>query len=267
MLPHKALELRQSVATEVAAEVQARDPEKLLPARDFSCIVGCVADRVCARILHVQHASLDEEDRAFIRLTSARLVRRKLHPGADRRFGKHERVVCHLARGRVWAPGIVTELDRVDPEDPLGEIQQIPYLVQLDPPNDRVVCVPRDEPGVVRAEVCFGQRADTIPFALFCKPQKQNKARRFGVGDRVACAVEDASNDDIAWAAGTVTEVNFDVGPEAKLLSASWDWPRSPRWNGGSQYAAYQPPMIGNSQVRACDQLEAHEHLERQREA
>ena len=37
--------------------------------------------------------------------------------------------------------------------------RSLPYVVKIDPPNSRLVSVPMDDNKVVRAEVCFGQRA------------------------------------------------------------------------------------------------------------
>ena len=223
---------RPSVEDAVASEVWALDPESRLHADDFASIVGCVADRVCARMVHLTKDVVDDDDRAFIRRTSVRMVQIRLHPSPDRRFGTHDRVICHLSGRRAWAAGTIIELNRDDSDDPTGETQ-LPYLVRVDPPHSRIVCVPMDDNEIVRAEVCFAQDPDDLAFTLFSKPRKQNKMRRFGVGDRVACAVEDIA-DEIpwTWASGTVSEVNYDahleearkkVGP----LAPSWDWPSS----------------------------------------
>ena len=213
------LEFRLCVEDAVVTEVQARDQEKLLRAADFARIVQCIADMVCARMVHVQQTALDDEDRAFIRLTSTRMVNAR----SAHRFRKHDRVVCHVAGSRGWAAGTVIQLDRVDPDDLTGQTL-LPYLVKIDPPNERIVCVPRDGNDVVRAETCYGQEADLI-FTLFCKPRKQTRTRRFGVGDRVVCAVDTVTGEDLEWAAGTVTDVNYDVGPDASKVSTSWDLP------------------------------------------
>ena len=52
------LSLRRVVEEAVTAEVQARDPGKLLCASDQTSIVGCVADRVCARMVPKLPSSL-----------------------------------------------------------------------------------------------------------------------------------------------------------------------------------------------------------------
>ena len=71
------------------------------------------------------------------------------------------------------------------------------------------VSVPKDTNDFARAEVCFGQRAGARWFTRMCLPKAirkgaQRSHRRFSQGDRVACAVEDATNDYSEWAAGTV---------------------------------------------------------------
>ena len=45
--------LRRSVEGAVAAQVQARDPEKRLRESEFSKVVDCIADRVCCRMVLV----------------------------------------------------------------------------------------------------------------------------------------------------------------------------------------------------------------------
>ena len=194
----------------------AADQAKLLVAAEIAYIV----DTVHARMVRDRHTALDEDDLQFIRLTATRMAKARLPhaPRAARRFRKHDRVVCHTGGRRAWAAGTVIELNRADPEDPTGQTQ-LAYLVKIDPPNQRVVCVPWDGNDVVRTEVCYGQ-AD-LSFTLFCKPRQQSKTRRFVVGDRVACAVESATGDDIAWAAGTVADVNFDVWADGRKVSTS----------------------------------------------
>ena len=97
----------------------------------------------------------------------------------------------------------------------------------------RLISVPHDENSLCRAEVCFGQSgASALGFTLRAKPRIKEKLQkpRFGVGDRVACAVEDDSGDFTLWAAGKVTDVNYDVERDTMLLDRelglSWDWTR-----------------------------------------
>ena len=87
----------------------------------------------------------------------------------------------------------------------------LPYVVKIDPPDATLISVPEDTYGFVRAEVCFGQRQRARMFTLCCKPLRQLATRRFGVGDCVTCAVEDATGDYTEWAAGQVVEVNHTV--------------------------------------------------------
>ena len=111
-----------------------------------------------------------------------------------------DRVVCNIG---YWAPGAVEELDVPDPHDPTGQTI-LPYIVQLDPPVDRVVSVPSDNDACVQPEVCFGRKADAGWLTLACARRQSLVKLRFGVGDRVACAVEDATAGVGIWVAGTI---------------------------------------------------------------
>ena len=46
---------------------------------------------------------------------------------------------------------------------PDGPERRIPYLVKFDPPNRRLICVPRDDSDVVRAEACFECTVEALP--------------------------------------------------------------------------------------------------------
>ena len=62
-----------------------------------------------------------------------------------------------------------------DPEDAKGQV--IPYVVKLD--VRRLISVPKDDNNLCRAEVCFGQRAGSLLFSIFCLPSKRSaKAKR-----------------------------------------------------------------------------------------
>lgn len=124
-----------------------------------------------------------------------------------RRFRVLDRVVCNIGQ---WAPGTVEQVDAPDPADQTGSTI-FPYVVQLDPPNDRLVSVPSDNDGCVRAEVCFGTKAGAKWFTLYCLPRQQPLTLRFSVGDRVACAVEDPVSNLTNWEAGTVDGVRVTV--------------------------------------------------------
>ena len=220
---------RRLVQDAVKAEVWSQDPKNMLHGSEFANIVKLVAGWVRARMAQSQpqRTVLEEQDHDFIRETCGRMVQNHLHPRADRRFRTGDRVVCRLAGRRAWAAGTILQLDRDDPDDPTGQTQ-IPYLVRIDPPNSRLICVPRDENGVVRAEACFWHHADAgLPFTLACKPVRQASwPRRFGVGGRVAVAIEDAAGASRPpWTAGTVLEVDYDAGREAKGIASSSEWP------------------------------------------
>ena len=47
---------------------------------------------------------------------------------------------------------------------------------------------------------------------------------RFAAGERVACAVEDESNDYSVWAAGTVLEVDCSIEKDAAALLPDREW-------------------------------------------
>ena len=47
---------------------------------------------------------------------------------------------------------------------------------------------------------------------------------RFRIGDRVACAVEDATTNFTMWAAGTVSEVNYSMEQALKSLLPEEEW-------------------------------------------
>jgi hypothetical protein len=49
--------------------------------------------------------------------------------------------------------------------------------------------------------VCFGRRQEGLLFTLLALPTAISKGKRFVVGERVAVAVEDASDDLSDWCA------------------------------------------------------------------
>ena len=119
-----------------------------------------------------------------------------------RRFARNDRVVCRTPHG--WAPGKVASIDEPNPED--ERAPPLPYVVLLDPPVKRLIAVPADVSSTILPEVCFGLRQDGAYFARDCLLPKGRcpPVLRFGVGDRVAVAVEDATGDFAAWRAGRV---------------------------------------------------------------
>lgn len=125
----------------------------------------------------------------------------------SRRFHVLDRVVCNIGH---WAPGAIDRVDVPDPDDET-ESTIFPYVVQLDAPHDRLVSVPSDSNACIRPEVCFGAKAGGRWFTLYCLPLQQPAKLRFCVGDRVACAVEDAKEEFTIWEAGTIDAANFTV--------------------------------------------------------
>mmetsp|Transcript_26252 Transcript_26252/g.56664 ORF Transcript_26252/g.56664 Transcript_26252/m.56664 type:complete len:349 (-) Transcript_26252:418-1464(-) len=199
----------------VNRELQRCDPTNLVSERDVKDIQIEVLDRVFAMMSKERRLQLVDEDRTFIK-ERVRVMVRGCLPATERRFAKLDRVVCNVGGSRPWSAGSVQALNEEDPSDATGQTI-LPYVVKIDPPDSRLVSVPKDNNDYVRAEVCFGQRAGAEWFTRMCirrgvcKGCNRNSRRRFGQGDRVACAVEDPSNDFTEWAAGTVLTVDHRV--------------------------------------------------------
>ena len=158
-------------------------------------------------------------------------------------------MVCYLSGRRTWAAGTVIKLDQVDTDDPTGQTKH-PYLVKIDPPNVRIICVPLDHSDVIQAEVCFGP--DALLMSLFSKPQRLPRERRFGLGGRVACVVEAVGGACRAWEAGTVVEVDYDTEPNVKKLRGNYDaGPRDWSWGWPTADAAvpYRVLLDGGGKV------------------
>ena len=191
----------------VDEEISICDPISSLSRSERQDISIEVLDRVFKVMSEEGRSELLEEDRGYIK-KRVRILANNCLPAAELRFAKLDRVVCNIGGERGWAPGTIQSLNEEDPSDPSGQTL-LAYVVKIDPPNSRLVSVPRDDNDCARAEVCFGQRAGAIWFTRMCLPKAVRKGaqrgqRRFREGDRVACAVEDASNDYTNWAAGTV---------------------------------------------------------------
>jgi len=216
---------RLSVEDAVAARLQAADPRQRLAAADFHEILTEVAEKVEKCMRRDDRTSIDQEDHAFIQSCVTKMVEAAFREYEEarpkRRFQKSDRVVCRIGGQRPWASGTVAALDEDDPENPTSKL---PYVVKIDPPNGRLISVPRDDYDLCRAEVCFGQRAGALWFTLFCKPLRHAKASRFTVGDRVTCAIEDDTNDYSLWAAGVVVDVDCDVSADAWALVPDGEW-------------------------------------------
>ena len=150
-------------------------------------------------------------------------VVRSRHVRDEHRFRATDHVVCNIGGEHRWASGVVLAVNVDDADDPTGGAK-LPYIVRLNPPNARNITVMEDDADSIRAEVCFGRRAQSLWFTLFCVPPQPVKAQRFGVGDRVACAIEDGEDNFITWAPGTVIGVNHRVENDAKVLLPQRDW-------------------------------------------
>jgi len=204
-------QVRQRIEDAVGSAIHAYDRQQQLRDTDADEIIGLVADRVFDRMVDEMRPVLNHEDLDFVQRRVEQMVKVCLNPpGLDSRFETFDRVVCRIGGQRSWAAGTVMKLDVPDPKDQT-EQTLLPYVVKIDPPDATLISVPEDTNGFVRAEVCFGQRQRARMFTLCCKPLRQLATRRFGVGDRVTCAVEDAMGDYTEWAAGQVVEVNHTV--------------------------------------------------------
>ena len=220
---------RYLVEDAVGAEIQACDPQQALRSGDFQDVLDEVSDKIIKVMRKDERAEMDDEDRAFI----GRRVRRMVNSYLDQymaerakptRFKRTERVVCRMGGARPWASGSIAAVNEDDPNDPTGQTK-LPYVVKMDPPGARLISVPKDDYDTCRAEVCFGSRAGALWFTLFCLPsRKVSDNKRFAVGERVACAVEDESDDYSVWAAGTVEQVNYSVEEEAKEMIPDREW-------------------------------------------
>ena len=213
----------------------------MIRAADFHDILCTVTDKVLRVMQEDARAEPDDDDRAFIARRVPRMVRTYLtaynaENAKPLRFNRHERVSCNLGGDSYWASGSILGVNVTDPEDLTG-MTKLPYVVKLD--NKRVISVPRDDYDICRAELCFGKRAGALWFTLFSMPPKSKNPgaeRRFRVDERVACAVEDESNDFIVWEAGTVLDVNYSVQSDAEALLP--DHPD--RWQGDAAHVPYR---------------------------
>jgi hypothetical protein len=237
-------DVRRSVEHAVETAIQKYDSDQLLRDDEYYTIRKEIADDVINNALGAEQDGRAAEeaaealmkemkeggggggDLAFITTMVAQRVQASLdEPAKPLRFAKFERVVCNIGGDLGWAPGTIQALAEEDPEDGTGRTT-IPYVVKMDPPVNRLISVPRDEQWVCRAEVCFGQMCDDdLGFALRCKPARAyGGTRGFAVGDRVACAVEDATGEYTVWAAGTVSDVDYDVEQDAAKLGLTWNF-------------------------------------------
>ena len=220
--------MRAQIEDVVGAHIMVCDPRQELRSGDFQDVLFEVTDKVLRCMDREERSTLDDEDRDFIARRVLKMVNGFLQEYmAERckptRFRRAERVVCRLGGDRSWASGIVAASNQDNPEDPRGP--KLPYVVKVDPPNSRLVSVPKDDYDLCRAEVCFGQRAGALWFTIFCMPSRPARGtRRFASGERVACAIEDESNDYSVWAAGTVRDVDYSIQEDAAALDPERDF-------------------------------------------
>eukprot|EP01048_Picozoa_sp_COSAG05_P013324 COSAG05_NODE_1408_length_4964_cov_3.612950_1_plen_362_part_00 len=134
-------------------------------------------------------------------------------PSPPRRFAKYDRVWCNLGGDIGWVSGNVQATDEPAPDES-GVL--LPYVVMLDKPHKRLISVPFDRNGCVRADVCF-EAWPYAPDGAWAQPFAQAAARkaplkrpklRFEVGTRVACltAGPDGLDWPRRWSAGTIQE-------------------------------------------------------------
>ena len=218
-----------AVEDKVETEIQRCDYDQVLSDTNYDGILRAVADEVFELLLEEMRPELSSKDHQYIEGKVARMVEEALAaPARPFRFQKAERVVCRIGGEHGWAAGTIQALDEDDPQDPTGR-SMLPYVVKLDAPINRLISVPHDEGSLCRAEVCFGRRDDALSFTLRCKPvRRPNQAQRFGAGDLVACAIEDESGDYSVWAAGRVSDVDYNVEQDVMMkdrdFGLSWNW-------------------------------------------
>ena len=201
----------------------------MLRAGDEQDIIDDVSSKVLKVMDREERSEMDDEDREWIRKRVGKMARAAFDQyEAERnkptRFPRADRVVCNVGGDRRWASGTIQAINEVDPEDQMGETR-LPYVVKIDAPNPRLISVPKDDWNVCRAEVCFGQREGALWFTLFCMQHSAvKKERRFALGERVAVAVEDDTDDYSVWAAGTIRDVDYSVEKDATALMPDRKW-------------------------------------------
>ena len=223
MMPSNAA-VWEAVEDAVHYEIQSYDTDQALRTKDYNEVHRIISKEAFDRLLEEMRPEPSDEDYAFIQSRVRDLAQGYLDSPKENRFRRFDRVVCRIGGERGWGAGTIQALDEVDPADPTGQ-KKLPYVVKLDPPVGRLISVPYDDNQICRAEVCFGQmHQEDLFFSLRCKPLRKETVRRFAVGDRVAVAVEAPDGDYTVWAAGSVTDVNYDVQADATAHSLRWDW-------------------------------------------
>ena len=211
-----SLSLKAQVAQIALWRIQVHDPHQTLNEGQIQRILEEVSTWIVDEIKPSKiHAWVHE----YIDIRVRKLVQPILE--CSLRFRKRERVVCNI--GSEWLSGTIQAINEADPED---KSIKFPYVVKIDHPFNRLISAPVDDNDAVRAEVCFGKGKDSTLFTLFCLPPVTRSQRRFRVGERVACAVEDKVPDPTgtSWAAGTIQRVDISMDEAAKKHLPSRQW-------------------------------------------
>ena len=202
----------------MSSELSDVDLDGRLSDEEHQEIMFIIFDKVLKALKMKGSERLDADDYAFIkkRIHLEAAKRGVLqHSAPQRRFALLERVVCHVGGDRGWAAGTVQALDQEN--DELDPYKVFPYAVKIDPPEGFLFFAPSDTNEHVRAEVCFGRRADSHVWTLRCLPRAKRRGAagqtraRFRVGERVVCAVEAMDDNYTDWAAGTVAAVDHPI--------------------------------------------------------
>lgn len=223
---------RRSVEKAINAAIKECDPETLLRPHHVLEIVEAISHHILHVLEEENRTDIGDDGRAFIEWRTGQCVcmcfeqyaaERKQQPT---RFLKMERVLIRIdADTNSWASGSIEKLNEDNPDDLRGPT--FPYVVRLDAPDSRLLPVKADDSTQCRAEVCFGQRADGFLSTLSSMPpipRGKASVRRFKAGERVAVAVEDATDKYSDWVAGTVVDVDYSVAEKAATLLPSRDW-------------------------------------------
>lgn len=208
--------------------MQEYDPDQQITGRDVDDIVRELLRSVDDTLASGTGADVDENwIQREVRILVQRTIERKEKEAVrNLRFGKKAHVLCNL--GDQWSSGTVQAVNVIDPQ---ARWLKLPYVVHLDPPISALISAPSDSNDTIRPEVCFGQSSDSLRVTLMCLPQVHKSIpRRFQVGDRVACLIEDCPEDPTGtvWAAGTIEEVDVSMEAAAKEeLPHAWtsQWP------------------------------------------
>lgn len=226
--------LAEQASKAVLDGIRLVDVELELGPADHHAILQQVTQEVLDCLAATRREVLDEPDFQFIRRRVAWLILSLESPeelrSGPRRFQKRDRVICKLGDGE-WAAGVVEAVNHNEANiadnkveegnesapmsaDPSESFTEQPYVVQLDHPPNTMLSIPHDSNFCVRAEVCFGRGESALFFTRICMGRRRQASRallRFKVGERVCCAVEDATGNFSDWVAGTVLALHHIV--------------------------------------------------------